>query len=370
MTSGQGHRGKIAYMYLGRRGALGQFTLEFAEAAIHGAGATSSFIVSVSSGLGPKLQSRGVNATEIETFDRPTPTALVTGYFRAQRALLSHFAATQPYAVINLMPHIWTPLLVPAIKRLGVRFATIVHDAAPHPGDPTARVTRWLLREARLSDRTFTLSRNVSQLLLERGLASREQVRPLFHPDLRFAAGSAPRRRDPSKPLRLLFLGRIMAYKGLDVLADSVSMLRSRGIPMQLGVAGSGDIGSATRLKLDELGAEVINRWIDESEISPLLSRYDALACAHVEASQSGIAATAFGHAMPVVAMPSGGLLEQVIEGKSGVMARASNATAYADAIRRLAIEDELYDSITRNLIATRAERSMAHFLSALHGDL
>ena len=139
---------------------------------------------------------------------------------------------------------------------------------------------------------------------------------------------------------------------------------------MQLGVAGSGDIGSATRLKLDELGAEVINRWIDESEISPLLSRYDALACAHVEASQSGIAATAFGHAMPVVAMPSGGLLEQVIEGKSGVMARASNATAYADAIRRLAIEDELYDSITRNLIATRAERSMAHFLSALHGDL
>ena len=91
--------------------------------------------------------------------------------------------------------------------------------------------------------------------------------------------------------------------------------------------------------------------------------RYDAVACPHVEASQSGVAAAAFGHRMPVVAMPIGGVAEQVIDGKTGVLARRVSSTALADAIKRLALEPGLYDALSRQLSENAGGRSMDRFV-------
>ena len=44
-----------------------------------------------------------------------------------------------------------------------------------------------------------------------------------------------------------------------------------------LGVAGAGDIGEL-RGRLAALDAEVVNRWLDDDEIAPLLARYDLTA--------------------------------------------------------------------------------------------
>jgi glycosyltransferase involved in cell wall biosynthesis len=268
--------------------------------------------------------------------------------------------------VVNLMPHIWSPLLSPLVGRAGSAYFTIIHDAVPHPGDPTARVTRWLLRDVRNANGVITLSRSVADSLVAQDLIPQAKITALFHPDLQFTGANAPRLRDPSKPLRLLFLGRIMAYKGLDLLIEAVTLARRQGVCIDLGVAGSGTIPPESQARLRDLGAEVINRWIKDEEISPILARYDALACAHVEASQSGVAATAFGHAMPVVAMPVGGIAEQVIDGETGIMASAAEATAYAAAIARLANDAALYEVISAALVRNKQRRSMNHFLDGL----
>ena len=55
----------------------------------------------------------------------------------------------------------------------------------------------------------------------------------------------APER--PHVPLRVLFLGRIMAYKGLPLLIEAVEKLRTEGMPVSLGVAGEGDIADSCR---------------------------------------------------------------------------------------------------------------------------
>ena len=264
------------------------------------------------------------------------------------------------------MPHVWSPLLVSTAQRHDVHFTTIIHDAVPHPGDRTAWVTRWLLREARTADTVVTLSQAVARALIERGLAPKNRIVSLFHPDLGFGATPRPRVRDPQRPLRLLFLGRIMAYKGLDVLTDAVMLLREEGIQVDLGVAGSGSIAPGLRAKLNDLGAEIVNRWIGDEEISPLLQRYDVIACSHTEASQSGVASTAFGHAMPVVAMPVGGIAEQVIDGETGIIAHGITAVAFAEAVRRMACSDDLLTKLSARLIATASSRSMQHFVERL----
>jgi glycosyltransferase involved in cell wall biosynthesis len=353
------------FLYLGRRGALGRFVLELAAAAAQFEELDAIIAISRANESAPKLAEFTDQIFTLDTFKRATPLSIVANFFSVRRNLLARLERDRPLAVVTLMPHVWTPLLAPAIKRLGIRYVTVIHDAVAHPGDPTAIVTPWLVREARCADLVITLCRTVADRLVSIGCASADRLLTLFHPDLTFGTVPADRKRAPDKPLRLLFFGRILTYKGLPLLIDAVEMLRAEGIMVELGVAGLGNIGPERR-RLTALGAEVINRWIEDDEIGPLLARYDAMALSHIEASQSGVAAAAFGNCMPVVAMPVGGIAEQVVGARTGVMADRINARSFADAIHRLAVDPALYERISRNLRETAQDRSMARFIDEL----
>lgn len=356
----------LLFMYLGRLGALGRFTYELMEAAEATGAANARFLVSANNENAQQLVERFPDVEVLATFDRPTPAALAFGYLRARGRFAGIMDQIRPAAVINLMPHVWSPLLASAVRRKGSRFISVIHDAAAHPGDPTARLNGWLLRDAKAANRVITLSSAVAQSLSAQGYAQPQLVETLFHPDLRFNSDFRPRKRDPGRPLRVLFLGRIMAYKGLDLLAEAVAQLKASGLPVELGVAGSGTIAPKTTALLNSIGAEVQNRWIADDEISSILARYDTVVCSHVEASQSGVAATAFGHAMPVVAMPTGGIVEQVKNGVTGILAEDVSVPALARAIARLASEPGLYERISGELVSGGHQRSMAAFLERI----
>ena len=95
-------------------------------------------------------------------------------------------------------------------------------------------------------------------------------------------------------------------------------------------------------------------------------ARHDAVVALHLDCSQSGIVAAAFGTGLPVVAVPVGGLVEQVLDGRTGVLAQAAHAPAFAKAVRRLAESASLYGSIRAHLLSTADQRSTARFLDAL----
>lgn len=268
-------------------------------------------------------------------------------------------------AVVTIMPHVWTPFMIGAIRGAGARYVTIIHDAKAHPGDPTAIVNRLLLSEARNADRVVTLSESVRDGLVRAGVARPERITPLFLPDLAVDASDAPRRRVQGSPFRLLFLGRILRYKGLGLFVEAAELLRRRGIPVEIGIFGEGSL-SPFEERLAALGAEVVNRWLSEDEIADALARYDAMALSYIEASQSGVAAAALGSGLPVVATPVGGLKEQVRDGRTGLLARDVTAVAFADAVERLAGDARLYDHIAAALKETAGERSVRRFTEAL----
>lgn len=353
-------------MYLGRFGALGRFTYELAEAAQSATDLDLRFMVSANNEDAGVLKATVPGLLTLSTFHKPTPQALLFGYFRARRELAAVLDQIRPAAVVNLMPHVWSPLLAATVKRRGCRFISVIHDAVPHPGDHTAYLTRWLLRDAVSADRIVTLSDAVTSTLVAQGRAAPGQIETLFHPDLRFASTGAVRTRSPADPLRVLFFGRIMAYKGLELYAEAIAKLRQSGFAVEPGVAGSGRIRTETRELLHRLGAEVENSWIPNERITSILDRYDSVVCAHLEASQSGVAATAFGHAMPVVALPTGGIVEQVRDRETGILASRVTPAALADAIAQLGSTPGLYDSISRNLAYTAPHRSMNHFLDRI----
>ncbi len=362
-------RVRIMFMYLGRRGSLGQLTLQVARAAAAYENLDATITIAGMSEIAPKLEALGDRLFKLETYRTRPYVSIVLNFLSARRRLLAKLAEDRPAAVVTLMPHIWTPLLAPGIKQLGVRYISIAHDAVSHPGDPTAVLTPWLVRDAKLADTVVTLSRTVADRLVSTHLVPVEKVVTLFHPDLNYNSAGIARRRDLTAPLRLLFFGRIMKYKGLPLLLDAVELLRREGLNLKLGVAGAGNLQSE-RSRLAVLGAEVVNRWIDDDEVGPLLARYDAVALSHIEASQSGVAATAFGNGMPVVGMPVGGLAEQIVDGRTGVLAQRMTVRAFADAIRRLANEPGLYDSIVDHLRVSAENRSMRRFLDRIIAEV
>ena len=74
----------------------------------------------------------------------------------------------------------------------------------------------------------------------------------------------------------------------------------------------------------------------------------------------------AFGACMPVVCTPVGGMVDQVVDGKTGVLATGVTAAALADAIRRLAVDQGLCVKISAYLRQTSSDRSMTRFLDQL----
>src|SRR5262249_36459532 len=157
--------------------------------------------------------------------------------------------------------------------------------------------------------------------LLASGRMHPDRLSTLFHPDLHFA-GPHIQRQSPARgtPLRLLFLGRIMPYKGLSLFLDTVARLRAEGIAVCPGGFGEGPIESHAQ-RMAEMGVTLLNRRLSDQEVGDALLRYDALVASHIEASQSGVVAAALGAGLPCVVTPVGGLIEQIADGETGIVA-------------------------------------------------
>lgn len=357
MTSG----GRVLFVYWGRRGALSWMAAELAGSLeATGSGDLLSYA--------PGNELAGLLAN-FAPATRPFPTfssaaGAFTGIPRFRRdagALVGDLRREGFGAVIVLMPHLWTPLLAPIVRRAGLRHLVVVHDAVGHPGDRTGVATRWLLRETRAADVVVTLSDAVAAQLASGGQVERERIVVEPHPLLAYPRVT---RLPRSHPLRILFLGRIMAYKGLPLLVDAITILRERGVAVELGVVGEGDLNGLGP-RLASLGATIENRWIDHAEVGSVLARYDVVALPYVEASQSGVALTAFGGGMPVVATPVGGLRKQIRDGVDGLIASAATPEAFADALARIATDPQLLARLTAGA-ASHPGRSVASFAARL----
>lgn len=361
------------FTYWGRRG-MSLFALNLMRAALASSDICATISVSRQNEDFGHFSQFGEVILPINTFSNNVGAMLQAWRLPIIRnQLRQHIAATRPDVVIELIPHIWSPFIGPTIKAAGVRYATILHDAKPHAGDYRSRAIEWATRRTlRQADLVLTLSGTVAKSIEATRMVPPGGVFQLFHPDLDFGAYCARTAPQPGEPLRLAFLGRIMAYKGLNIFLDMVEELRLQGFALEVAVCGEGNL-KVHAVRLRALGVEVVNRWLTHGEIAELLRWSHALVLSHIEASQSGVAAAAFGAGLPVIATSTGGIIEQVEDGVTGVLASRADGIALADAAKRLLCCPALYNRICDNITSQKAGRSMTRFFEqcvdlALHG--
>ncbi len=243
------------------------------------------------------------------------------------------------------VPHAWW------LRRYPIVFTQ--HDPVSHRGDVFPLATRLIHRtEQRLVRRIVVHGEYLKQLLVRQRIIPPQKIAVIPHGDYSFYL----RWRDPSIkqiPNAVLFFGRIIDYKGLDLLLHSLITLQQEGMPVTLILAGAGDLAPYQPL-LRQLQSTIIdNRTIPEAEVIRYFQMTTAIALPYREASQSGIISIALPAGVPIIATRAGSLPEIIIHERNGLLVEPNNLQQLTAAIKRLLADSTLRARLIAGGLAT-----------------
>ena len=184
-------------------------------------------------------------------------------------------------------------------------------------------------------------------------------------PYQRYNRGPAPR----EAPLRLIYIGRLAAAKGLPETVEALRLARGRGVAARLIMAGSGPQEARLRQQVRDCGlqrdvtfvgaayGEHKARLLSQADVLVLASYSEGLPFALLEAMAAGV--------VPI-ATPVGAIADVVSANEHGLLVEPRDAQAIAEAIAHLARERH---SLARMSAACRRRIAAAYSIERVAQD-
>ncbi len=148
------------------------------------------------------------------------------------------------------------------------------------------------------------------------------------------------------KPM-LLFYGYIHHYKGLDVLAKSVELLKSEWDKFNIVIAGAGNDPVLSYFRSLPNGF-VMNRFLSNDEMMSLIRQSSVILLPYRTASQTGIIPTCTLYGKPFIATDVGAFSESVKDAYNGLLVEPENPYCFASAIKRIIDDPEFLKSLCK----------------------
>lgn len=291
-------------------------------------------------GLRPGTQTINLRGSQLSDRTRWQKAANLVHY---HLVLMRYVARSRP-PVLHVIGLIEPPLLCGVVQGLWFRFwagryALTVHNTERHDG--AGRWSRWLYSWAfRIAPNLVVHTERVRDELVarhgidpERIVVMQHGLEPLLPPPGLPATGRQPR------PFRLLVFGKIMRYKGVDLLLEA---LRELPYPVVLTIAGRCDDPALAAQLQAQIAAHPVrstirwnNAYVPESEIPTLFTEADALVLAYRRIDQSGVLFQALRFGLPLVASKVGAL-EHYLEPAAGECCEPGDAASLRAALLRL----------------------------------
>jgi glycosyltransferase involved in cell wall biosynthesis len=147
-------------------------------------------------------------------------------------------------------------------------------------------------------------------------------------------------------PIRLLFVGRLVSQKGLDVLFRALSLLKEQAgknhVDWTLTIAGEGPLKN--ELARASEGLRLSDRitfrgWLERGHLPAVYKNADVFVLPSRDEGMPNAMLEAMAAGLPVIGSRVAGIDEVVIDGETGLLVPPDDADALAAALR-IVIED------------------------------
>lgn len=223
----------------------------------------------------------------------------------------------------------------------------ICHDPVAHTG--TSFYQQYLFkRHYRKANQIFTLTKSFKNTVHEQFGTPLENIHYIPHGRMNmYNSYSQEMYRSlnfDEKKYNFLYFGFIEHYKGLNVLSAAYKKLREQREDISLIVAGNGDF-SPYKDGFDGLdNVTIINRYIKDEEVGALFAGPNVISVLpYLNATQSGVIPIAFEYLTPVIASDTGGLREQLNDGKIGLLFECGNVDDLVSKMNEIIDDHEEY---------------------------
>lgn len=318
---------KIIVIHLGRKGAGPVYTIEMVKALLNFPEQIDISVI---------ISSECENISEWDSLQNVLTLKKVHTYNSKLSFLFSLFRFTTFYDIIKFirlkkpdyvyatMPHLWDPFIFPFInKHICVK---TIHDVILHEGERGLINRLWHYTFFRNASKFIILSSKYKSLLISKGI-SKDNILVIPHAGMGYYIKSPlSALKNDSDVLQLLFFGRIVKYKGLEVLLNAIYLLINEGVNVHLNIVGNGSLKDYESLieRVRE-NVSIFNYWIRDDEVANFLQKSDVVILPYTQASQSGVIPLAYSFKKAVVASDVGCISEQVIHKKTGLLVKPND---------------------------------------------
>ncbi len=139
--------------------------------------------------------------------------------------------------------------------------------------------------------------------------------------------------KNAAAPFRLVFMGRLVAWKAVDVTFDALRQARDAGVDVRLDILGDGTMRGSLEAQSNQLGiaeAVTFHGFLPQSDCAAHLARSDALILNSVHECGGAVVLEAMSLGLPVIAADWGGPADY-LDGTCGILVSPTPRTDFAE---------------------------------------
>lgn len=186
-----------------------------------------------------------------------------------------------------------------------------------HGREKIKELLRSLLNKVALFDPFLWVAYARATLILTKTEDTRQALpwpfrrRAMVYPEIGIdaPAGIQPVERQPGEPLRVLFAGRLLGWKGAHLAIRAVAQAME-GVPVEFTLLGKGPFEPEVRKLAAELGVQDKIRWVSQMPQQELFALYRTMHCflfPSLHDSSGNVVLEAQANGLPVICLDVGG---------------------------------------------------------------
>ena len=293
-----------------------------------------------------------------------------TRLVRDRRSIKRKFSMLYFDCVIRTFVDKYDDFISKAVKsKLIINFC---HDPIPHSGVSIkdAKSTHNRINKA---DKIVVLTQSFVPIIEKEYKRKRSDIILIRHGLLPYRddASLIDNKYYPDEKVKFLFFGRIDPYKGIDVLLNAYEELKKTYSNVELIIAGRGDCSEYREIIESDDTITLVNSYISDDYVDKLFTEKNIiLVLPYKDATQSGVATVAYEYCVPIIASDTGGLREQLFDGKAGILVRPSDPFALAEAMQEFAENQDYYNRQVEKVKKYRVELEWSSISKNFLGQL